>query len=121
MSKLTANRAYRVTRDFDVAGFKPAVDSVVYLESVFKGKATIVFVGGASQLFRLKLSEGEMAYKSVLAKFITLPDQLKTKYMIDANGQRVRFELSDRGAKAQQLQRPSLLQVDVRLPARRSP
>ena len=92
MSKLTANRAYRVTKDFDVAGFKPAVDSVVYLESAFKGKATIVFAGGASQLFRLKLSESELAYKAVLAKFITLPDQLKVKYLIDANGQRVRFD-----------------------------
>ncbi|WP_417546458.1 hypothetical protein [Marinobacter sp.] len=91
MGGLIQDRAYRVTKPFNIKGPSPTVDSVLYVESSRSGSAKLVFSSPAGHLFRLRLNESEIVNKLTLAKFVTLPPALRAKFHINDEGQRLHF------------------------------
>tara|TARA_R110001592_G_scaffold29089_16_gene105882 strand:- start:268 stop:1218 length:951 start_codon:yes stop_codon:yes gene_type:complete len=91
MSELKPFRAYRITKPVNVpSGPRPNVGDVVYIESFSNGHGKMVFSTAEEHVYRLPVSSSA-SNGLVLAKFITLPEKLKTRYRINSDGKRMTF------------------------------
>lgn len=112
MSELKANRAYRVTKPIDVpSGPRPNVGDVVYLESFSNGQGKMVFSTPENHVYRLPVTSAASS-GLILAKFVTLPEKLKIRYRINADGKRVSF---DKGQVFEVVDPSSALPVGTRM------
>ncbi|KKN85054.1 hypothetical protein LCGC14_0282230 [marine sediment metagenome] len=94
MKTMTQNRAYRLTQDMETpSDIKPSLGDVVYCDHIDSrnGKARLVFVHNGTDLYRIVFAIADCCKALVLAKFVTLPSQIRHRFNINDEGQRVRF------------------------------